>query len=174
MNEQLTFNSETKRKWVATMQAHQDADRLQQGNWWDDGKGCFFGCAMKTNNNALEKAIEAMNLPAWLVYLAENIFEGLTKEDSDLFPVQLLNAIPEDADISAVKHKLAILRLTRLADNNPSVEDVIDNVVNCHKQAINDVANINWSAARSAAWSAARSTAWKLERDDLVSLLTNF
>ena len=65
------WNQETKDKWVKIMQAHQDADALMQGQWFNGDKGCFFGCAMQTDEEPLEKATKEMGLPIWLVYLAE-------------------------------------------------------------------------------------------------------
>ena len=117
---ELTFNQETKTKWISVMQQHQDADRIIQGDWLDrDGnnevhKGCFFGCAMQTSSDTLIKAIEVMNLPGWLVYLAEKIFEGLPRELASTFPVDLLSVIPVDVDIESIRHKLAIKRLEGL------------------------------------------------------------
>ncbi len=166
---ELTFNQELKTKWIGIMQAHQDADRLVQGSWLQDDKestkihrGCFFGCAMQTKNDPLSKAIDAMELPEWLIYLAEKIFEGLPKEQAVLFPVQLLSAIPVDADIAVIRHKLAIKRLTALIkeSNGDTVNSAIEGVIEYHynpseylRQAAESAAE---SAARSA-WSAADS-----------------
>jgi hypothetical protein len=126
------------------MQAHQDADRLIQGEWiddpafYDEGElrdGCFFGCAMQTDEDPLEKAIVKMQLPDWLVYLAEKIFEGLPQEDALAFPVQLLKAIPTNADISEVKHVIAIKRLEPLIrePNGEEVNTAIQQVIDHHK-----------------------------------------
>jgi len=42
-----TFNQELKDQWVSTMQAHQEADRIIQGQWLNGDiggmkSGCFF------------------------------------------------------------------------------------------------------------------------------------
>ena len=192
-----TFNKELKQHWIGTMQAHQDADRLMQGGWYDleDGTGCFFGCAMQTEDDALKKAIEYMQLPAWLVYLAEKTFEGLPKDDALLFPVQLLKVIPTDADITEVMHRIAVKRLEPLIQesNSDEVNNAIQIVINYHKNterteeeraAARPADSAAYSAAcsaRSAAYSAALSArsaaysaAWIKERDNLLQTLKEF
>ena len=105
------FTQKLKDKWITEMQAHQDADRLVQGAWLDawhdteeDGifSGCFFGCAMQTDESPLVKAADAMQLPLWLIELAEHIFESLPPQEAILFPVQLLRAIPVETDLEPV------------------------------------------------------------------------
>jgi len=177
-----TFNKAQKAHWISIMQEHQDADRLTQGLWWsqDANKGCFFGCAMQSEENVLEHASEAMNLPKWLVYLAEKIFERLPKDEALTFPVELLKAIPTDVNIDEVKHKIAIKRLSKLDQDNLEVSEAIQGVIACHEQALEGTTGIDWNtarsvarsvawsaeaAARSAAWSAAWSVAWSAEAD---------
>ena len=161
------MNQEQKDKWISIMQEHQDADRLIQGRWLDENnRGCFFGCAMQTNSNPLEKAIEAMDLPSWLVYLAEKIFEGLPLDQAVLFPVQLLKAIPVYADLEPVRHKIAIKRLTPLIkdSNGDEVNNAIKQVIEYH----NNPCEVKRLTARSAAWSAwstelSESAVWSIE-----------
>jgi hypothetical protein len=194
------MNTLQKETWIKEMQHHQDVDSLVQGKWFENGKGCFFGCAMQTDEDALEKAAEAMGLPFWIVGLAEAIFENLEREEALKFPVEFLKAIPVDTDLEIVKHKIAVLRLSNL----PHQCDEITDVINLHKRVIEGekVTEDEWSAAarsaRSAsAWSAsarsaarsaaarsasysarsasasysARSEFWKVERDNLIKTL---
>jgi len=98
-----TWNEETKAHYTALMQAHQNADRLIQGTWWNGEQGCFFGCVTHSSFfDVLPTAAKEMHLPFWLVCLAERVFEGLPKEEALVFPVQLCKAIPCDVDISSV------------------------------------------------------------------------
>ncbi|MEE9351487.1 MAG: hypothetical protein V3U78_04450, partial [Thiotrichaceae bacterium] len=131
-----TWDQETKEHWIKTMQEHQDADRLVQGRWFKNGRGCFFGCAMQTDENALPKAIAKMKLPAQLVYLAEQIFERLPQKEALKFPVELCKAIPVNVDITNVFHQLSILRLRPLAEKNPAVAKEINGVIKCCELAI--------------------------------------
>ena len=201
-----TFSEKLKQHWIDTMQDHQDADRLEQGRWWDNGdkKGCFFGCAMQTDRDALQKAIEHMQLPAWLVHLAEAIFEGLPADDALLFPVQLLEAIPANTDISEVMHTIAVKRIEPLIieTNGNGVNNAIQQVIDYHKNTERTedyrkkvllAANSALSAARSArsvrsaalsavysavyssAYSySAKQSAWQRERDNLLQALKEF
>jgi hypothetical protein len=167
-----------KETWIKEMQEHQDMDSLVQGQWFSNGKGCFFGCAMQTKEGALEKAAQAMGLPFWIVGLAEVIFEGLEREEALKFPVEFLKAIPVDTDLEIVKHKIAVLRLYDL----PHQRDEITDVINILKRVIEgeEVTADEWSAAEAAvAWSsvewlaadAERSAFWKVERDNLIKTL---
>ena len=157
-----TFTAEQKQHWVDVMQAHQDADRITQGLWWNGSKGCFFGCVMEEDNVNLAEAAKVMGLPLWLVRLAEKIHEGLPATDAINWPVKLLKAIPVETDISKIIHLLAIKRLTHLADKNPSVASEILTVAECHQLKL-EGGDPDWSAAKSAAksaaWSAAESAA---------------
>ena len=206
-----TFSEELKQHWIDQMQAHQEADRLIQGEWLNTDaefyegeefhRGCFFGCAMQTDSDALQEAIEHMQLPPWLVHLSEKIFEGLPKDDALAFPVQLLKAIPSDTDISEVIHKIAVKRLEPLiresngAESNEAIQQVIDYHKNTERteedrkaadSAATSIADSAAdSAARSAAYSAdsaaysaaysavhlARSAVWQKERDNLLQAL---
>ena len=170
-----TWNNQNKDYWVSTMQEHQDSDRLIAGEWFREDsetefKGCFFGCAMQTDESPLEKAIEAMGLPDWLIYLSEKIYEGLPQDERILFPVRLLESIPVGKNLEPIKHKLAITRLTKLATENNRVSECINIIIELHKIKLigKEVSFEDWSsaesAARSAAWSAesARS-AWSAE-----------
>ena len=153
------FTQKLKDRWIAEMQAHQDADRLMQGDWLDrhpdeDGlfRGCFFGCAMQTNRKALGKAADAMQLPYELIALAESIFEGLPPEEAMLFPVQLLRAIPVETDlepVSCAANAAANAAAIVAADAAVAI-DAIDADVD-----------------------AARIALWQKERDNLLTALTD-
>ena len=164
MNEQMgntdsttmkTWDKATATHWIAEMEEHQRLDRLRQGDWFDPATliGCFFGCATQSSEGALKKAIAEMKLPPWLVYLSEKIFEGLPSEEAKTFPVRWLKAIPLNANIESVKHKLAIARLSKLKENcdDDNVNLALEMVIECHKSPD----GADWSAA----WSAAKSKA---------------
>ena len=150
---------------------HEKLDNFIQGEWIKDGKGCMWGCTMQTETNAIEKACELYQIPLWLGYLAEAIFEGLNEEASKSWPVDCIRTFCNyEGDPETIKHELAILRLTPLAKNNPSVASPINEVIDCHQKFIAGDLDIPWvnvmqaaarsSAARSAARSAAYSAAY--------------
>jgi len=121
---------------------HQKADRLIQGDW-----------------------IANCELPKWMKYWSERVFEELPVTEAVDWYVQLLEAlISFDGDIEVVKHQLAIKRLKNLLPTgNDTVDAAIIGVIDCHR----DPANADWYTAESAANSAAvsanrldRSAAW--------------
>ncbi len=178
MDTNMSWDLPTKTRWRATMLEHQEFDRIIQGNWLsgkdDSGifRGCFFGCAMQTDILPLEKAIVTMNLPSWLIHLAERIFEGLPAEEAKLFPVQLIDAIPTDTDLTGVECDQHISRLDRLLNLSGLPDNAIsaiNGVKDCwmHRLGGAPESDIPWSKAaeaRAALWSAkaaeARAALW--------------
>lgn len=88
------MNQQQKEYWLKTMREHAEADRLIQGSWITDKddtgvfRGCFFGCAMQTMDEPIEKAADAMGVPYDVLALAEKIFEGLPESEATQWPVQ--------------------------------------------------------------------------------------
>jgi hypothetical protein len=148
-----------KQKYVNRMQAHIDADELIRGIGYENGRGCAIGGTL--NKYEHEGFPKELGLPVWLAHLADFIFENLPDDKYSTFPLKLLQAIPIGVDVEPVRHRLAILRLTPLAEANPSVREVIISIITLHQRALanNPPTDDEWSAARSAAYSAARSAA---------------
>ena len=167
------------------MKEHQKLDRLVQGNWLSDEevqgsyRGCFFGCAMQTSNNAIKKACEKYGLPLWIGYWSESVFEGLEVEDAVKWPVQLLEALINfSGDTEKLMHDLAIKRLTNLLHTkNQEVNSAIELVIDYHKNPDEQKRIAAESAACSArsarsddsAWSAAWSAACSAESAESAS-----
>ena len=158
-----TFSQQEKDNWIKIGLDHQKADRFLQGQWVterdEEGlfKGCFFGCFMQTEENPLNKAVEVMKLPHWLVYVAERIFEGLPSEDSLEFPVRLLEAIPVDTDLTSKwkEWNYRLLMDETMGQINFGDKEVILKVADLFKPFDNSI--IEPSAARLAevaTWSA--------------------
>ena len=157
------------------MKEHQKLDRLVQGAWLSDEKidggyrGCFFGCAMQTVDDAIEKACDKYDLPLWIGYWSEAVFEGLSQEAAIKWPVQLLEALINfSGDTEKLMHDLAIKRLTNLLPTeNEGVNSAIELVINYHKNPDEEGQRSAESAADAAAWSTARSateSAWSAAR----------
>jgi len=200
---------EIKKDWLARAKIHQEADRFIKGQWLngmvgDYKSGCFFGCMTQSDNNTLELAASQMSSPEWIVRLAERIFEGLPQGESELFPVQYMEAIPSnlnDDEYEEIRHRLGVIRMRRLVELVSQIETeesykqecldsiglVIDYQLNPSRSAARSAAesaarsaarSAAWSAAESAAesaaWSAARSAAYIQERDDLFSVFKEY
>jgi predicted metal-dependent phosphoesterase TrpH len=164
---------------VRRVKAHQEADNIIQGQGWSEGKGCAVGCTLE--NYAHSQYPIELGLPEWLAHLQDAIFEGLPRAEAKAFPLQFLEAIPVGVYLEAVRHKLAVLRLSSLLVNlnggNVKVKDAINQVIEYHKAALEGTLNNEeleglraaaesaaesapGYAARSAPGYAARSAAW--------------
>ena len=151
---------------LKTMQQHAEADRFVQGVWMrdkdDDGifRGCFFGCAAQSERDPVGTISHRWGMPLWLGHLSETIFENLPTDEAMIWPVQLLEALveaPEDFNFKRLECEININRLSILAENNPSVSDVINLCIDCWRQELAGDTDIDWESAESAAWSAAWS-----------------
>jgi len=172
---------------LEVMEGHAEADRFIQGNWLDsedaDGvfSGCFFGCAMQTDNNPIEAFCKKYGMPLWLGCLSESIFEGIGAKDARLWPVKLLKTmveLPSDFDYESAKHELAVLRLTKLFDTTTGqVKAAIGAAIEWNKAPENDdfraeaeaacaeaISVTNASPALSAESAVARAAAWAVHR----------
>ena len=149
------------------MKEHQKLDRLVQGAWLSDEKidggyrGCFFGCAMQTVDDAIEKACDKYDLPLWIGYWSEAVFEGLSQEAAIKWPVQLLEALINfSGDTEKLRHDLTVKRLTNLLPTkHQEVNSAIELVIDYHKNPDEQKRIAAESAACSvrSAWSAACS-----------------
>ena len=106
----------TKAMFVADMQAHAAADRLIAGRYetvsGSHWQGCAIGCGIHTINRVTgarhyhgDHAALARDLgwPEWLARLEETLFEGLPADQRAAWPERLARAVPDNADISAVR-----------------------------------------------------------------------
>lgn len=84
----------------AQVDAHTAADEIVQGNYWENGKGCFIGCL--AHSDSADKVQELTGFPIMLTRIAENIFEGLDNAAAKGFPQAVIAAPPVGADLSLV------------------------------------------------------------------------
>jgi hypothetical protein len=164
-----------KAKYMARVEAHRRADEIIQGKGWSDGKGCAIGCTLDNYDHS-RYPIE-LGLPVWLAHLEDAIHEGLPLEDAKRWPGQLLEAIPEGADVEPVRDRVAIKRLewlfAHLAETWPdaswatkvrtAIIAVIDALRDGNKQR-RAQAEAQAEAAMEAAWAAA-DAAWTAEAE---------
>ncbi len=147
------------------MMEHQKADQLIQGSWWDSEaqQGCFYGCAMHTDENAIEKAIAKFKLEPWVAYWSEKVFEGLPQELALNWPTELLDAMIDfRGDYQDVYHKLLIKRLqSLLPTEDQKVNDAINQVIDYHKAPSEEKRQAASAAVYSAAEAAADSAAYQ-------------
>ena len=153
--------------------AHEAADAIVQGVYWeaDNGgyRGCAVGCSLHQPGESLIAADlealypERLGLPRWLAHLEDHIFEGLPLELARRWPRRFAEAIPVGVEIGqAVADELAVRRLREeclpLATSWPAaVRDKVVSAVEKVIAALEDPSPESAQSARSAAESAAGS-----------------
>ena len=172
----------TKPAFVEMMQAHREADRIVQGAYWDDGRGCAVGCGVHScmalageeiGHGDHGRLAELLGVDPRLMHLQDRIFEGLPSDEAREWPLALAAAIPEGADLSGVWPQFAarMLRRIKVPDGYPDVAAAVARVAagwetgwadddpSAAGSAAASAAESAESAARSAAGSAAGSAA---------------
>ena len=176
-----TFDQKKKDEVLSIAKNHQEMDMFVQGQWLQEDKvdglfkGCYFGCMTQTSDNTLENAVKTLEMPHWIVWVGEKIFEGLPEEESKFFPVQLINAIPVNMDTEKLWKSWNIALLTdqfKFVNKGSAQHKAIQGVIDLYKCDSIDASAARSAAARSAeaarsaaAWSAeaAEAAAWSAE-----------
>lgn len=83
---------------LAQIHAHQAADEIVKGIYWENGKGCAVGCTVHSASHAAYET--EMGIPRMLASLEDSIFEGLPNAEAKTFPARFIEAIPVGADLS--------------------------------------------------------------------------
>jgi len=179
-------NPEIKQMYLERVAAHEAADEIAQGYYWENGKGCAVGCTIHGSQHALYET--ELGIPEELAYLQDRIFEGLPNAKAKLFPREFLEAIPLGADLSLVVNQFLVWLLVdplhgviQFAGKD-SERAAIETVAKLHLRVISGDPPTKsewaaaWAAARdaagdaagaaaraaawAAAWDAARAAAW--------------
>jgi len=162
-----TFNNDEslKNELLKDLLRHQELDAFVQGKWLtgekvegNGFKGCFYGCTMQTESNAIGKFSEKYSVDLWYCHLTEKLFEGLPKEEALEFPYKSIEIIPLGYDFNRLKSawfKENLLKQKQWV-KDASVLKVLDECASLFNVPFNEISE---SAARSAAESA-RSAAW--------------
>ncbi len=97
-----------KAKYLARVEAHQRADEIVAGQYWENGKGCAVGCTL---HSGVHRDYETeLGIPQVLARLEDRLFEGLYAGDPSLakaWPSRFLNAPKPGADLSMIWPKFA-------------------------------------------------------------------
>ena len=174
---------------IKQLKAHAAADELIHGVGWKNGKGCAVGCTLHNYDHALYEP--RFGIPRSLAYLEDAIFEGLSPEAAQAWPVRFMGSIAPGADLSLVQWRFLHWLLTDNSVNpgitHPLVKDAVSQCAALMKKLADGekIEDSAWSAAQSAAesvqsaawsaWSAARLAArlavWSKMADKLIELL---
>jgi hypothetical protein len=177
MKKLLAFHNDeaVKNKYLERVLAHQKADEIVQGIYWENGKGCAVGCTIEGSDHLMYE--KKLGIPSGIAYLEDTIFEGLSNTKAKLFPSQFLKAIPVGSDLSLVTAKFVIWQFEDKKHGLKNIKEIQEDeeiygfckeVVNLYKRKIiGDMPTKNefWQlylkigGARDGAWAWARAWA---------------
>ena len=103
-----------KNKYVERMRDHIAAEELVRGIGFYKGRGCAIGCTLDNYDRA-QYPIE-LGIPLWIGEIEEVLFEGMSEEKSEKFPLQFLENIPVGVDLEQVKSPFLIYILESCLD----------------------------------------------------------
>lgn len=79
---------------------------IQRTGYNEEGRGCLVGCTLEAYDHG-RFPIE-LGWPEWLAELADDLFEGVSKESAPQFGSDLLEAAPVGADLEPVRVQFLI------------------------------------------------------------------
>lgn len=102
----ITFFGEPqlKAQLLARLEAHRAADQFVQGQYWEEGKGCYIGCAIHGADSwEFERQY---GLSIHVAKLGEYFFEGFPAIRAKDVPIEIIEAIPVGVESSVVWPRL--------------------------------------------------------------------
>lgn len=120
----LAYLGDTKVRqlYIGRVKAHEKADEIIQGRYWEGGKGCAVGCTIHGSDHS--KFETELGIPMELAYLQDALFEALPPAEAKTFPAEFLGAIKTGADLSRVYDKFTVWMLI---DKTDGVINTTDN-----------------------------------------------
>ena len=190
----LSFHGseEIKAKYVDRVKVHTELDHLIQGEGWNGERGCAIGCTLENYSHSAYET--ELGIPEWLAHVEDKLFEGMSVDDSRLWPSQFLEAIQPGKDLNVILGPLMIFVLHIALDQfdhekYPDCKKVIDDVIllwqsnekdlDKFRKAANAAANAAnaayaayaANATNAAAYAAAANAASRRIADKLLELL---
>lgn len=184
-----------KAKYIARVKAHQKADEIIKGKYWEDGKGCAVGCTIEGSEHLRYET--ELGIPEILARVEDGLFEEMSNKDAMKFPLQFLEAIPVGADLSKVFTKLVIwewedkkhglknikeIKEIKKIKDDTEMYDCCEKLVMLYKRILNDgeVSDSEWIALENLAdkiywagdWARARAWAWARAEYEKQILIT--
>jgi hypothetical protein len=103
-----------KAKYLKRIRAHQKADEIISGTYWENGKGCSVGCILHSSDHS--EGESQIGVPTILMRLNDRLFEGLFQcaggEVAKAWPERFVSASMPGADLSLVWPKFALWLLS--------------------------------------------------------------
>ena len=150
-----------KKQYLTRVVAHEKADEIIKGKYWENGKGCAVGC---TIHGSYHGAYETeLGIPRILARLEDGIFENLPNDLAKTWPRRFLEVIKPGADLSMVWPKFSVWMLTdekygvlqfAKTEGQREVIQSVSDLYLLKSQGV-DIDRQDWVDARSAAYAAA-------------------
>ncbi len=175
----MTIKETIREKHVRLAKHHRDADMLIDGVYWDGGRGCSVGCLahdLGTRPGDQKALADALDVPEWLIRLADGVFEGLPAALRRDWHVRWAEACAaRHRDWQTVHHDVMV-GILRIAERHAG--DALPAVVTVRRlhedraPADDPQWAAAWRAVRAAArdatwaavWAAARAAEWGASR----------
>ena len=134
MSKLLAFHNDEaiKKKYVDRVKNHMKLDNIIQGSGWNGTKGCAIGCTFERYDSSL--APSEIGMPEWMAKLEDTIHEGLTVEESKLWPLRVLESIKPGVDLNSIQPEMMIFILQSTLDTfdhekTPDVKKAVETVI---------------------------------------------
>jgi len=159
-------NLQLQKEFLDRAQSHYDADELIHGVYWEEGKGCAYGCMTHSNNH---KDLELLyGMPEWIGRVVDVLFEGMENKYSKKFYLNFIRAVAKPLFLGFdnwqhIFHQLCLHILQKECKNidHPLVKQEICDVITLHRTE--EIDQTKWAAAGYAVEYAAESTAESVE-----------
>jgi hypothetical protein len=163
----LAFHSDPKikQKYLKRVSAHEKADEIVKGHYWENGTGCAVGCSIHGSSHAAYET--ELGIPQILARLEDGIFENIPNELAKTWPRRFLEAIKPGADLSAVWPKFVVwmmlddeygvIQFAKTDRTRESIEMVAD--MYQLKADGADISQEDWRNVRDTAYRARRTAA---------------
>jgi hypothetical protein len=152
-----------KKIYLERVMAHQKADEIEKGYYWENGKGCAVGCTIHSSDDS--KYEMELGIPVWLAKLEDRLFEKMSNESSKKWPFSFLEAINTGSDLEKVKAPFLIFVLESALEKfdhkrYPGCKKVIQDVIDLYKSGETDLNKFREAKSVAAAADASASAAF--------------
>ena len=121
-----------KQKYLDRIIAHEKADEIIKGTYWEGGKGCAVGCTLHSSDHARYES--ELGIPSWLGYVQDRLFEGMPRHKT--FPRRFIQSIPVGfSDWTTLYHDYCIFLLRDICPpaRNPKLRALITHIIHLHE-----------------------------------------
>jgi hypothetical protein len=169
MNQILAFHNDKKvrSKYINRVKAHQEADEIIKGKYWEKGKGCAVGCTIEGSDH--DRYPTELGISWRLALIEDSLFENLPNGEAKKFPLQFLQAVQLGSDTELVYKKFVIWVLGDKKDGLVNVvkdekqKDLLNRILKLYKKSLTkEIKQSEWKklADEASAYASASASAY--------------